>query len=84
MQLSKPRTTELGLAGNKQRGSDQRKERTVDHETRRVIEERARLDMQDRVEALGGVVRHIRQTMTSRGALTSGMTVSQVREAVRG
>ena len=56
----------------------------MDHETRRVIEERARLDLQDRVEALGGVVRHIRQTMTSRGALTSGMTVSQVREAVRG
>ena len=84
MQLSGPRTTELGLAGNKQRGSDQRRERTVDHETRRVIEERARLDLQDRMEALGRVVRQIRQTMTSRGALTSGMTIQQVRGTVLG
>ena len=71
-------------ARNKQRESGQRRERTVDDETRRVIEEGARLDLQDRVEALGRVVRQIRQTMTSHGALTSGMTIEQVRDAVRG
>ena len=52
-------------------------------DTRRVIQERARLDLQDRVETLGRVVRQIREEMASRGALASGMTIIQVRDAVR-
>ena len=55
----------------------------MDPKTTRIIEEETRLDMQDRVETLGRVVRQIRQEMTIRGALTSGMTIVQIRDAVR-
>ncbi len=52
-------------------------------DTRRVIEERARLDLQDRVEALSRVELRIRETMSSRGLLASGFTIAQIRDAVR-
>ena len=56
----------------------------MDHETSRVIKERARLDLQDRVEALDRTVCQIRETMGSRGVLYSGMTIQQVRGTVLG
>lgn len=56
----------------------------MDNETREVIEQRARIDLQDRVETLAMAVRQIHETMSSRGVLASGMTIKQVRDAVRG
>lgn len=52
-------------------------------DTRTVIEKRARLDLQDRVEALSRVVRRIRETMSSRGVLASGFTIVETRDAVQ-